>query len=87
MSLEVPVEGEGQHGVIVCLTKRPGGGACRVSVDDAEGQEINLAHTALVHLREFSVGEASGDSATLTLTCTTAGHIGIDYVRVAAPRE
>ncbi|MEO2003795.1 MAG: hypothetical protein ABGY41_06820, partial [Candidatus Poribacteria bacterium] len=70
----------------VCLTKRPGGGACSVRVDDGDAHELDLGHSALVHLREFNVGTASGDTATLALTCTRAGHIGIDYVRVAAPR-
>ena len=87
VSLDVPVGGAGAHGVVVCLTKRPGGGSCRVSVDGGEGHEIDLSHSALVHLREFTGGVADGDAATLTLTCTRAGHIGVDYVRVAAPRE
>lgn len=86
VNFEIPVERAGKYRLAVCLTRRPGGGACRIAFAGiASERVIDLAHSALTMLREFDVGvvqELEAGTALLSLVGVRRGPVGIDYVRL-----
>jgi hypothetical protein len=87
VSFDVPVERAGKYRLVLCLTLRPGGGACRVAFGDVESDAVlHLAHSALTMLREFETGtiyELAAGMATLSFIGVRTGSVGVDYVRLA----
>jgi len=87
LTLAVPVERAGKYRLVLCLTRRPGGGVCRVAFGGVEPASVfNLAHPALTMLREFDTGavyDLEAGTATLTLIGVREGAVGVDYLRLA----